>query len=550
MEGSTMRDLEERFQANVDRNGEHHIWTGAIEPGRGTGRMKVAGRSMAAHRVAWELERGPLQPGARVLPCPAESACVRVDHLCHKEGSAPARKRAPKGAGSMREIAPGVWKLSVTTRSTTARGTRRVHRTVREPNRSDATRSLATFVAELRASAPVPEPEVYNATVDEMIEVFLVEHLLGEKGREPRTVDDYRKLHAKWFSTEIGHRLVRDVDEPVLDAAFGRMRAAGLSRSRMNQAKSLYRPFFRWATKRGLAVRNPMADFQLPTSTSVSSERTAPEADELCALLVAAVEVVPDVAPLLVLGAATGMRRGELVGIRRSRIHPDQLRITVDSAVDGARVKSTKTRAERSLFVDEETMAMLVRLGRQQEESATAAGVPLVDDPFLFTREPDASAPLPPDTLTKRVAVLKEHLGIEDKRPDTIAREDEALRLFLATQAPRPAGRRGPAPVGGRSYADIGAALGRSDRWAAMAVQSAQRRVAARSAGRGLDFDGSVLALRKFTSTELLDAGFNIAMVAQRQGHGTQVLAKHYAKSRRSADRKAASHLGRVVHQR
>ena len=47
---------------------------------------------------------------------------------------------------------------------------------------------------------------------------------------------------------------------------------------------------------------------------------------------------------------------------------------------------------------------------------------------------------------------------------------------------------------------------------------------------------------------ELLDAGFNISMVAQRQGHGPQVLVKHYARSRPSADRKAAEHLGQVVH--
>ena len=37
-------------------------------------------------------------------------------------------------------------------------------------------------------------------------------------------------------------------------------------------------------------------------------------------------------------------------------------------------------------------------------------------------------------------------------------------------------------------------------------------------------------------------------MVAQRQGHGPQVLVKHYARSRPSADRKAADHLGEVVH--
>ena len=68
------------------------------------------------------------------------------------------------------------------------------------------------------------------------------------------------------------------------------------------------------------------------------------------------------------------------------------------------------------------------------------------------------------------------------------------------------------------------------------------------SNGLGHAFDGSILALRKFTSTELLDAGFNVSMVAQRQGHGPEVLVKHYAKARQSADRKAADHLGRVVH--
>jgi hypothetical protein len=98
------------------------------------------------------------------------------------------------------------------------------------------------------------------------------------------------------------------------------------------------------------------------------------------------------------------------------------------------------------------------------------------------------------------------------------------------------------------SYRAIGAALGRSSRWAALAVASAQRRESGARTRVTEPFDGSVLALRKFTSTELLDAGFNISVVARRQGHGAQVLAKHYSKRRQSADRKAAEHLGRVVH--
>jgi hypothetical protein len=108
--------------------------------------------------------------------------------------------------------------------------------------------------------------------------------------------------------------------------------------------------------------------------------------------------------------------------------------------------------------------------------------------------------------------------------------------------------KRGLAPKGGMSFPEIGRQLGRSQYWAQLAVRSALRREEAAARGDTEFFDGSILALRKFTSSELLDAGFNISLVAQRQGHGPQVLVKHYARSRPSAERKAAEHLGQVVH--
>ena len=342
----------------------------------------------------------------------------------------------------------------------------------------------------------------------------------------------------------------RDVDEEALDRIFGRMRKAGLSRSRLNQARSLYAPFFRWAKSRRIISRNPMAEFQLPTSRYVSTERTPPEVEEVSLLLNEALAVIPDVAPVLALGAVTGMRRGELAGLRRSRVVWDECRLIVDAAVaETKRVKGTKTRRERSFYVDAATdrhAATALRCRWTLVPPSSARRSP--DDAFVFSLEPDCSKPMPPDYVTKRVGVLKEHLGIAVKKPDTIYLEDKALALYRQRAKARPAGMTGPAPKGGMSFADIGKRLRRSERWAMLAVASAERREAALARGLDLDFDGSILALRKFTSSELLDAGFNISMVAQRQGHGPQVLIKHYSKSRRSADRKAAEHLGRVVH--
>ncbi len=157
----------------------------------------------------------------------------------------------------------------------------------------------------------------------------------------------------------------------------------------------------------------------------------------------------------------------------------------------------------------------------EHQDALAAIGASLAPDPFLFSLALDASRPMPPDYLTRRVAALKVHLGIEQKRPETLAREDEALRLFRQAPAPRPSSRTGPLPCGGLSFREIGARLGRSERWAALAVAAAREREAAVARGQRFHFDGSVLALRKFTSSELLDAGFNISMVVQRQGHAS-----------------------------
>jgi integrase len=355
-------------------------------------------------------------------------------------------------------------------------------------------------------------------------------------------------VHTKWFAPEIGTRRLRDIDEATIDRLFGHMRQAGLSSSRMNSARNLYGPLFRWARRRGIVQRSPMAEFQLPTSLHVEREHRAPEVDQLCRYLAAALAFVPDVAPVLTLGAVTGMRRGELVSIRRSALDVKQGRLRVDTAISGKRVKTTKTRKERGIFLDAETVAMLQRHCVQMDERAEACGVAIGPNGFVFSLDPDCSRPMPADYLTRQVAALKEHLGISNKQPGTLKLEDEALRLFRQLPAPRRPGQTGPAPKGGMSFPEIGRRLGRSRRWAELAVRSALRREAAAAAGEVDYFDGSILALRKFTSSELLDAGFNLSMVAQRQGHGPQVLVKHYAKARPSADRKAADHLGRVVH--
>jgi hypothetical protein len=79
------RALIERFEAFVhhEPNTGCHLWVGFLHKGYGHIGVGV-NRKIAAHRVAWELYRGPIPDGRCVLHnCPLgdEPSCVNPDHL-------------------------------------------------------------------------------------------------------------------------------------------------------------------------------------------------------------------------------------------------------------------------------------------------------------------------------------------------------------------------------------------------------------------------------------------------------------------------------------
>ena len=73
-------DPEDAFAARVAWDGEHLVWIGAVD-GRGYGHMTIGGRSLRAHRYAWEREHGPIPDGAHVDHACWVRTCVLSDHL-------------------------------------------------------------------------------------------------------------------------------------------------------------------------------------------------------------------------------------------------------------------------------------------------------------------------------------------------------------------------------------------------------------------------------------------------------------------------------------
>lgn len=89
------------------------------------------------------------------------------------------------------------------------------------------------------------------------------------------------------------------------------------------------------------------------------------------------VAVIPDVAPLLALGAVTGMRCGEFIGVKQANIVWRESRLKVDTAIDaGRRVKTTKTRKERSFYVEASLDALRLYCDEMNERARMVGPMP------------------------------------------------------------------------------------------------------------------------------------------------------------------------------
>lgn len=72
---------EEKFLRSTERKGDCLVWTGAVSSA-GYGQVSAGGgRSMLAHRYAYEREHGPIPEGALIDHACHDKVCVEVAHL-------------------------------------------------------------------------------------------------------------------------------------------------------------------------------------------------------------------------------------------------------------------------------------------------------------------------------------------------------------------------------------------------------------------------------------------------------------------------------------
>jgi integrase len=174
---------------------------------------------------------------------------------------------------------------------------------------------------------------------------------------------------------------------------------------------------------------NPASAASPPRVARPDLHRPSPA--ELARLFATATEADPELADFILLAAATGARRSELVALRWSDIDVESRRLTISRGVvagpDGLVVKDTKTHAARRVSLDAGCVAALVAHRERAAERAAVCGIELAADAYVFSAEVDGGTPWYPDSASRAFTRVCRRTGVGGVR-----RHD--LRHYVATR--------------------------------------------------------------------------------------------------------------------
>lgn len=320
------------------------------------------------------------------------------------------------------ERSPGVWRLRVYAGRDPVTGRpRQASKTVRARNRTAALRELRAFSAEVQARDVTPT----KATVKDLLERWTGDFLPGE-GKAKTTIESYRLVATKHLIPALGHVELRSLTAYHLDRYYRAKQAAGMSDRTVRQHHAILSSALSQAVAWEWIDRSPAARAKPPKLPR--GQGLIPDVDGVRRLIEAAGDDT-DLAVAVTLAAITGLRRGELCGLRWSDVDWTAGNLLVErqrvGVAGGYETLPLKHGEGRRVAVGELGMAVLARYRDGIDARCAALGVKRLEDGWLISRDGGRSA-MGPKGLSERMAAL----GREAKVPVT----PHALRRFAATQ--------------------------------------------------------------------------------------------------------------------
>ena len=292
----------------------------------------------------------------------------------------------------------------------------------------EAQRALAAMVTELDGQVVAPKQATVGQLLDRWFEAaepdfspstarevrgFLDRNLIPALGATPlarlRTEDIdtyYRELHSRGAKN----------GDPLAPATIRRIH--GILRRGLSQA-------VRW----GWVRDNAAANAQLPRVPA--TDISPPQPADVVRLFTLAKEDDPDLATFVLLAAASGARRGELLALRWSRIDLDAGTLAIERGIvlgrQGLVEKDTKTHSARRIALDDTTIEGLRKHYERAVANARSCDCVLTADAFVFTHDPDGATPWRPDSTTRAFVRLRNKAGLNGVRLHD-------LRHYVATR--------------------------------------------------------------------------------------------------------------------
>lgn len=442
------------------------------------------------------------------------------------------RRSSRRSRGSVEHLPSGALRVAVYTGFDPLTGRRHYLREI-VPAGPSAEGEAEKVIRRLAAQVDERRNPRTSASTDQLFDRYLEAVDVGRSTH--RMYTDYLRKHVRPF---VGHLKAGAVDTEVLDSLYRELRRCRthctdrkgvdhrtprehecderchphqclpLSATTIRHIHFVLRAAFekgvRW---RWLGV-NPV-QFASPPAAKRPDPRP-PSADEAARIVEAAGET-PDWGALVWLTMTTGARRGELCGLRWSHVDLPTGVLTYRRAIaqDGRyrEEKDTKNHQQRRVTLDPETVAVLTEHWERCRERATAVGMTLSQDAFVFSRLPGGRTHLVPSSVTQRYSRQVRRMGIDTHLHSL--RHYSATELIAAGVDVRTvAGRLGHSGGGVTTLRVYAAWLAEADQRAAAGVGA---RMPTRTGGTG-DVPRALKAPR--TPRERIAAGLHTRVVA------------------------------------
>jgi integrase len=218
--------------------------------------------------------------------------------------------------GTKTEVNPVVWRLRVyagrRANGTPIQITKMVRARDKNPRPGAGSRLADSELAKMVAKVAQGDTATGTKTVGELLNEWLAH--CETLGRSPTTMREYNRLTEKTVRPEIGHLRLSKLTSRDLDRLYAKLTAKGNKATTVRRVDALIAAALHQAERWGDVDRNVSRRASPPPVHAAQVDAPAPE--EVQAILAAAEAVEPTLAVLLLLGALTEARRGELCALR------------------------------------------------------------------------------------------------------------------------------------------------------------------------------------------------------------------------------------------